>query len=55
MTKKRLIEKLKDLPDDANICVWNEKERDNTPVTDVLVFEKKAYGYDVQVHLCSMW
>jgi len=55
MTKARLMSILKDVPDNANILIWNEKECDYMPVTDVDVREEKAHGSDIQVVLKAMW
>ena len=55
MTKVRLMRILEDVPDNANILIWDEKECDYMPVTDVDVREEKAHGSDTQVVLRAMW
>lgn len=55
MTKAQLVEKLRDVPDNANILVWNEREDAYAPVTDADVYNEKAFDSDVQVHLYSFW
>ena len=52
MTIEKLIDKLKNYPQDTTVKVWNERERDFMPVTDIF-YHKDELNEEVQ--LVGMW